>query len=191
MAQRRVDSILVVVDRFSKMVYLLPCKKVNDASYIAFIFFKEIVKLHGIPQSITSDWDVKLLSHFLRELWRRLETNLIFNSAYHPQSDGQTEVMNRTIGSMLRCLVNDKSKQWDSVLPQVEFTMNSMINRTTGHNPFSIVYTKIPHLNIDLGNFPAPKSKTANAWVENYIQFHQEIKARIEQMNAQYKKICK
>ena len=127
------------------MAHFLPCKKSANASYVAHLFFREIVRLHGVPKSITSDRDVRFMNHFWRELWRRFQTKLQFSSAHHPQTDGQTEVVNRTLGSMLRCVAGEKPKQWDVALPQVEFAFNSILNRSTGKAPFTVVYTKTPN----------------------------------------------
>ena len=110
------DCSFVVVDRFSKMAHFLPCKTSNDASHIAWIFFKEVVRLHGFPLSIISNRDPKFLGHFWRTLWRTLGTNFAYSSAYHPQSDGQTEVINRSLGNLLRCLIKDYGVTWDVVL---------------------------------------------------------------------------
>ena len=138
--QRGFDSIFLVVDRFSKMAHFIPCQKTSDATHIANLFFKEVVRLHGLPKSIVSDRDTKFVGHFWRTLWKKLGKKLSFSSAYHTQTDGQTEVVNRSLGNLLRSLVTEHNSQWDKIMPQVEFSYNDSPNRITSKSSFQIVY---------------------------------------------------
>jgi transposase InsO family protein len=99
--------------------------------YIANLFFKKVVRLHGLPKSIVSDRDTKFVGHFWRTLCKKLGTNLSFISAYHPHTDGQTEVVNQSLGDLLRSLVAEHHTQWDHILPQEEFAYNDSRNRST------------------------------------------------------------
>ena len=134
------SAIMVVVDRFSKMAHFIPCHKTDDATYIADLYFKEVLRLHGVPNSIVSDRDSKFLSHFWRSLWRLLGTRLLFSTAYHPHTDGQTEVTNRTLATLLRGLVSKSLKDWDLKLSHAEFAYNRSPSYATKHSPFECVY---------------------------------------------------
>jgi hypothetical protein len=150
--QKGNDSIYVVVDRFSKMAHFIACKKTNDATNIANLFFLEVVRLHGLPLRIVSDRDTKFVGHFWRTLWRKLGTKLNFSSTYHPQTNGKLEVVSKILGNILRILVYENPKQWDQFLSQVEFTYNDSPNRSTCMSPFHIVYGMNPRGVYELRN---------------------------------------
>ena len=118
--QRGFDSIFVVVDRFSKMAYFIPCQKTSDAMHVANMFFKEFVRLHGLPRSIVSDRDKKFVFHFWRKLLTKMGIDFSFSSYYHPQTDRKTEVVNKILGNLLS-LVTEHHNQWDQIRPQAKF----------------------------------------------------------------------
>ena len=111
--QRGNDSIYLVVDRFSKMVHFIPYKKTIDTVHVAQLFFCEVYRLHGLPSFIVFDRDSQFLSHFWRSLWKMVNTQLDFSSAYNPQTDWQIEVVNHSFGDLLRCLKGEHVKSWD------------------------------------------------------------------------------
>ena len=138
--QRGNDEIYVLVDIFSKMAHFIPCYKTSDATHVANLLFKEIVRLHGLPKSIVFDRDTKFFGHFWRILWKNLGTKLSLSSACHPHTDGQTEVVNRSLGNLLRSLAGEHPKQRDQILAQVAYAYNESPNKSTGQIPFHIVY---------------------------------------------------
>ncbi|XP_028764584.1 uncharacterized protein LOC114722674 [Neltuma alba] len=100
----------------------------------------EIVRLHGLPKTIVSDKDVKFLSHFWRTLWSKLGTKLLFSTVVHPQIDGQTEVVNRTLTTLLRAIIQKNLKNWVNFLPHIEFAYSRAVHSSTSFSPFEVVY---------------------------------------------------
>jgi hypothetical protein len=125
------DSVFVVVDQFSNMAHFIVYHKSDDASHIANLFFRDIVRLYEVPKMIVSDRDVKFMSYFWKTLWEKLETKLIFNSTRHPQIDGQAEVVNRTLSILLWSMIKNNLRVWEECLPHVEFAYNRAVHSTT------------------------------------------------------------
>jgi hypothetical protein len=144
------DSIFVVVDHFSKMAHFIPCHKSDNASHVADLFFTKIVRLHGVPNTIVLDSDAKFLSHFWRTLWFKLGTKLLFSTTCHPQTDGQTKVVNHTLSTMLWAILKTNHKLWEECLPHIKFAYNRSVHSTTNVSPFQVVYGFNPRAPIDL-----------------------------------------
>lgn len=151
------------------MAHFIACKKTMDASNIAHIYFREVVKLHGIPSSITSDRDVKFIGHFWRTLWRKLGTRLHFSSSHHPLTNGQTEVVNCSLGNFLRSLVGKNKAGWNKSLPQAEFAYNSSHHRSIDMSPFEAVYGQ--NLSTPLDLVPLPIENRFNGDANDMVKF--------------------
>ena len=189
-SQRGRDSILVVVDRFSKMAHFIACNKSDDASHVANLFFKEVVRLHGVPRTIVSDRDAKFLSHFWRVLWSKLGTKLLYSTTCHPQTDGQTEVVNRTLSQLLRVCLLKNLKSWEESLSFIEFAYNRQVHKTTGYSPFELVYGFNPLSPLDLMPLPCKDhlSLDGKAKAEKVRKLHEQARANMEKKNEQYSK---
>lgn len=134
------DYICVVVERCTKFAHFIPCSISIDATQLASILFREVFRLHGLPLTIISDRDPRFLSKFWTSLQKALGTELRFSTAYHPETDGQTERLNRTLEDSLRAYCADKQSNWDQFLYLVEFAYNSSKHSTTGYSPFFLNY---------------------------------------------------
>ncbi|KAJ9531406.1 hypothetical protein QJQ45_006884 [Haematococcus lacustris] len=142
--ERGFDSILVFVDRLSKMVHLVPTKESISAFDMATHFFHEVVRLHGMPASVITDRGPHFNSHFWEHVCALCKVAHYMSSAYHPESDGQTERVNRVIEEMLRHYVNDAHTDWAEHLPWVEFAINNSWHESIRQTPFFLNYGQHP-----------------------------------------------
>jgi len=142
------EVILVVVDRLSKYGHFLPLKHPYTAQSVAKVFLDTVVRLHGLPDAITSDRDAVFLSSFWQELFTLQGVLLHTSSAYHPQSDGQTEVLNRCLETYLRCYCNEDASNWFSCLPMAEYWYNTCHHSAIQTTPYEALYGRPPPLHL-------------------------------------------
>lgn len=142
------DYILLVICRLTSMVHIIPTKTTAKASDIAWLFVREIVRLHGLPDTIVSDRDRKFVSKFWSEAHRMMGVKLLMSTAFHPQTDGATERAVRNVSEVLRTMVSHNQKDWTRACPMAEFAINSTMSSTTQFAPFELNYGWIPTVNI-------------------------------------------
>jgi transposase InsO family protein len=179
--------ILTVVDRFSKYCHFIPLAHPYSAESVAQAFFADIVRLHGVPQSIVSDRDSVFTSSFWAELMRLLGTKLHMTSAFHPQSDGQSEAANRVIIMYLRCLTGDRPRQWLRWLPCAEYVFNTAYQSSLRDTPFKIVYGRDPP---SIRSYEPGDTRVAAVakCMEERQKFLTDVRARLEQAQAVQKR---
>ena len=172
------------------MAHFISCHKTDDAVNVANMFFKEIVRLHGMPRTIVSDRDTKFLSFFWKTLWSKLGTKLCFSTTCHPQSDGQTEVVNRTLSTLFRVLIKKNLRTWEECLPHVEFACNHAKHSATKFSPFEIVYGFNPLSPLDLMPLPLSErvSLDGQKKAELVKQIHEKARINIENKTKLYAK---
>lgn len=134
------DAIWVIVDRLTKSAHFIAVNMTFPLEKLARIYVKEIVRLHGVPANIVSDRDPRFVSKFWGSLHEALGTRLSLSSAYHPQSDGQSERTIQTLEDMLRACVLDYKGSWEDFLPLAEFSYNNSYHSSLGMAPFEALY---------------------------------------------------
>lgn len=148
---RGYDAIIVFVDRLSKMVHFAPTHTTCSAEQAFALFFDRVISQHGLPLDVVSDRDSRFTGHFWGAMMAMLRTKLRMSTAYHPQTDGQTERMNRVLEEALRSMVNSDHDDWDQHLSAIEFALNNSVSSSTGNTPFMLNYLHAPRMHIDVG----------------------------------------
>ena len=140
---RKHDSVWVVVDRLTKSTHFLPVRTgYSLLDKLVEIYIREIIRLHGIPISIISDRDPRFTLRFWGKLQEPLGTRLNFSTAFHPQTDGQSEIVIQVLEDMLRSCVIDYEGSWDRYIPLVEFVYNNSFQSSIGMVPYETLYRR-------------------------------------------------
>ena len=141
------DAILVVVDRYSKMNLYVPTTKTCTAADLAKLFRDEVVRHYGIPNGIVSDRGPLFTSNFWSDFCYETQVKRRLSTAFHPQTDGQTERANQTLEQYLRCYCSKEQDDWAELLPQAEFAVNNSESATLRMSPFFVLYGWNPEIN--------------------------------------------
>jgi hypothetical protein len=138
--QKGNDSIWVIIDRLTKVAHFILVKTTFGGATLAQIYLKEIVRLHGIPRKIVLDRGTQFTSKFWTSLQKAMGTKLDFSTAYHPETDGQTEMVNKVLEDLLRACVLTFDRNWESSSPYAEFSYNNSHQASIKMSPFEALY---------------------------------------------------
>ena len=171
------DAIATFVDTYTKQAHFIPCTIKIDAPQFARLYFSNIFRLHGLSRCIISDRDPRFTSTFWKELMKHLRTKLNMSTAYHPQTDGQTERTHRTIEQILRGFIHAQHDDWLHALPLAEFCYNNNVHSSTGFSPFEAIHGYNPLTPPDL--ISAPNSQASNQ-VQRIHDIHELISEQLK-----------
>jgi hypothetical protein len=168
------NSILVVVDRYSKMSHFIPCREECTAEDIANLFLSNIFRLHGLPDEIITDRGPQFIAKFWSQLFYRLKVNCNRSSSRHPQSDGQTERVNQCLEQYLRCHVDFLQDNWVDLLPLAEFAYNNSVHSAIKMSPFyanSGFHPQVYDIRPAAGNRPCPTADERAEHLQNIRKY--------------------
>ena len=173
------DTILVINDRLTKMAYFLPYKEASNAEDLAYTFLRTVVANHGLPDEIISDRDKLFNSKFWRSLMDMMGIKIKMSTAFHPQTDGQTERTNQTVEQYLRCYVSYRQDDWVAYLPSAQMTYNGSLHSAIGMTPFRANYGFEPRSTL-LPKGIEPKAQRAAILTQDMGKIHQELQRDLE-----------
>ncbi|KAE8186446.1 hypothetical protein CF336_g6986, partial [Tilletia laevis] len=180
------DSVWVVVDRFSKMSHFIPCHETTTAPQLAWMFLQHIFRLHGLPTTIISDRGSVFTSQFWTSVLNLVGVEPRHSTAYHPQTDGQTERVNALLENYLRSFCSYQQDDWSSLLSFAEFSYNNSQSSTTQKTPFQATYGF--HPSFLASSTPASDVPAADDLVSTIRQIHQELRIEIQHAQEQQRR---
>jgi len=143
------DAVMTVVDSVSKWAHFIPTHTTVTVEGAAWLFLHQVWKLHGLPKCIVSDRGPQFVACFTRELYRLLGIKLASSTAWHPQTDRQTERVNQELDQYLQLFVNERQDDWYNLLPMAEFQHNNHIHSATQQPLFLLDTGRIPRMGFE------------------------------------------
>jgi len=180
------DSILVVVDRLTKIVHFISTTEKMSAEGLARLFRDNVWKLHGLPESIVSDRGLQFTAGIMRELNRILGIESKLSMAFHPQTDGQMERVNQELEQYLRMFIGYRQEQWPDWLGTAEFAYNNKMHSSTKVSPFKANYGQDPRIGFEMRR--KGKYKGAEKFVTKMKEIQEEAKAALGKAQEKMKK---
>jgi len=179
------DAIMNVVDTVGKRAHFMPTHTTVNAEGAARLYLKEVWKLHGLPRSVRSDRGPQFVADFTRELYRLLGIKLATSTAYHPQTDGQTERVNQEMEQFLRLFVNERQDDWDELLPLGEFAYNNHVHSSTQQTPFMVDTGRHPRMGFEPQQ-PRSHVESVNEFKDRMARGLEEAKAALTKAKDEY-----
>ena len=180
------DSILVVCDRFSKMSHFVATTEKTTAEELARLFRDNVWKLYGLPESVISDRGLQFAAGLTKELNKMLGIETKLSTAYHPQTDSQTERTNQELEQYLRMYVNHRQNNWSEWLATAEFAFNNKVYRATKMSPFKVNYGREPRMGFDIRK--KGKNEKAEEFAREMKERHEEARAALVKAQKEMKK---
>ena len=180
------DTIWVIVDRLTKAAHFISIRMTYTLEKLAELYVANVVRLHGVPVSIVSDRDSRFTSNFWNSVQEAMGTELRFSTAFHPQTDGQSERTIQTLEDMLRTCVMDFKGAWNKKLPLIEFAYNNSYQATIGVAPYEALYGRKCRSPVHWYDM-REKQLHKTEFIQETIETVQKIRKRIETAQSRQK----
>jgi transposase InsO family protein len=179
------DAIMCVVNSLTKCAHFIPMHTTINAEGTALLFLKEVWKHHGTPLAVVSDRGPQFVAAFTRELYKLLGIKLATSTAYHPQTNGQTECVNQELEGYLHIFTSRQQDNWDELLPLGEFSHNNHVHSSTQQTPFMVDTGRHPHMGFEPQQ-PCSKLEAVNEFADRIALGIEEAKSAITKAKDEY-----